>query len=609
MSHSLESGPLESRDDVARVAASLLTPLLPYFTPEGSGIRLGALAGAHGEPTASLETFSRALWGLVPLLAGGGTFPDADRWRRGIVAGTDPEHPGYWGLTVSCDQRQVEQPAIALALALKPDVFWQPLSTIERARVAAWLYHTNEVDIVDSNWRWFRVLVNAALRKLGEKWSPEQLDVDFARIDEFHLGDGWYRDENRIGDYYIPMAMQFYGLLYAKLAEDCDPVRSAVLKDRAARFTKDFVHWFSADGSAIPFGRSLIYRMAQGAFWGALAFADVESLPWGEIKGLYLRHLRWWLAQPIFTETGVLTVGYRFLNPSLGESYNAHGSPLWALKVFLPLALPEHHPFWQAEEQKLPVRSAVSLQPLAGMALCQDPESGHVFALNQGQPLEGWPRHCAQKYGKCAYSATFGFGVAAGASAGRAGLDCTFALSDDGGRHFRLREKCESPLMESNALASTWCPWPDVEVRTWLLPALPGHLRIHRIRSQRELQSSDGGFAIDRQVTGFTELSDQAITNDAMGSAIFDLHGQRRGVLQSHEPWFHLMWFSAVFPTLFGDHPPGETWLVTYATGWPGRWTVETTAVEASGWEVELTDSAICIRRGGKELFASSVSR
>lgn len=609
MSHSLDFGPLASREDLAEAAKRFLTPLIPCFTPEQSGIRCGVIAGAHGEPTASLEAFSRALWALVPLLAGGGDFPDADLWRRGIVAGTDPKHPGYWGVLFSCDQRQVEQPAIALALALKPEFFWQPLSTEERGRVAAWLYQTNEVDIVDSNWRWFRVLVNAALRKLGEKWSPERLDSDLKRIDEFHLGDGWYRDENRIGDYYIPMAMQFYGLLYAKLAEDADPVQSATLKDRAARFTKDFVHWFSEDGSAIPFGRSLIYRMAQGAFWGALAFADVEALPWGEIKGFHLRHLRWWLAQPIFTETGVLTIGYRFLNPAVGESYNAHGSPLWALKFMLPLALPEQHPFWQAQESPMPVRPAVSLQPLAGMALCQDSASGHVFALNQGQPLEGWPRHCAHKYGKCAYSATFGFGVAAGTSAGRAGLDCTFALSDDGGRHFRLREKCESQEMVNGVLSSIWRPWPDVEVRTWLLPALPGHLRIHRIRSGRELRSSDGGFAIDRQAPGFTELSDHAVTNDAMASAIFDLHGQRSAVIQSHEPWFHLMWFSAVFPTLFGDHPPGETWLASYATGWPGHWTDETIAAESTGWRVELTDTAIHIRRDGSEMFIMPVFR
>ena len=36
------------------------------------------------------------------------------------------------------------------------------------------------------------------------------------------------------------------------------------------------------------------------------------------------------------------------------EDYNAPGSPYWALKTYLMLALPESHPFWQAEEQPLP---------------------------------------------------------------------------------------------------------------------------------------------------------------------------------------------------------------------------------------------------------------
>lgn len=605
MSHSFDFGPLASRDDVADAVKRILTPLVPFFTDTGSGIRCGVLAGAHGEPVASLEAFSRALWGLVPLLAGGGDFPEADLWRNGIAAGTDPDHPGYWGLPVSCDQRQVEQPAIALALALRPDVFWEPLGAEERARVAAWLYQTNLVDIVDSNWRWFRVLVNAALRKLGEKWSPERLEEDSLRIEEFHLGGGWYRDENRIGDYYIPMAMQYYGLLYAKLAEKTDPERSRIYKDRAGLFAKDFVAWFSAGGEAVPFGRSLIYRMAQGAFWGALAFADVEALPWGQIKGLLLRHLRWWLAQPIFTETGLLTVGYRFSNPSMGESYNAYGSPYWALKAFLPLALPEDHPFWKAEETAVPVGDAVRIQPLAGMALCHDETSGHVFGLSQGQALEGWPRHCAHKYGKLVYSATFGFGVAAGNNAARAGLDCTISLSDDGGLNFRLREKCESQSLENGVFASTWRPWPDVEVLTWLVPALPGHLRIHRIRSKRALTSADGGFSINRQANGYADLSNAVLVNDAMGSAMIDLHGGRRAESLTHEPGFHLMWFSAAFPVLMGDHSPGETWLATYATGWPGAWTFETPASEAKGWQFERIDGGFRILRDGREFVAS----
>jgi len=70
-----------------------------------------------------------------------------------------------------------------------------------------------------------------------------------------------------------------YGLICAKLAAQSDPERARRLCQRAAAFAPDFMHWFAADGA--PFGRSLTYRFAQGALWGALAFADVEVPPWG----------------------------------------------------------------------------------------------------------------------------------------------------------------------------------------------------------------------------------------------------------------------------------------------------------------------------------------
>lgn len=38
------------------------------------------------------------------------------------------------------------------------------------------------------------MLVNVALKKVGRKYSQEQLDKDIARIDEFYLGNGWYID-------------------------------------------------------------------------------------------------------------------------------------------------------------------------------------------------------------------------------------------------------------------------------------------------------------------------------------------------------------------------------------------------------------------------------
>jgi len=50
---------------------------------------------------------------------------------------------------------------------------------------------------------------------------------------------------------------------------------------------------------AQPVGRSLTYRFAQGAL-GALASPTLKYRR-GVVKGLALRHLRWWAQRPIIT--------------------------------------------------------------------------------------------------------------------------------------------------------------------------------------------------------------------------------------------------------------------------------------------------------------------
>lgn len=78
----------------------------------------------------------------------------------------------------------------------------------------------------------------------------------------------------------------------------------------------------------------MTYRFACGGFWAGLAFADDEALPWGEIKGLYLQHLRWWAKKPIADRDGVLSIGYAYPQLTMSESYNSAGSPYWAFKAF-----------------------------------------------------------------------------------------------------------------------------------------------------------------------------------------------------------------------------------------------------------------------------------
>ncbi len=55
-------------------------------------------------------------------------------------------------------------------------------------------------------------------------YSPELLEDGLCKIDSYYSGDGWSTDGASIQkDYYIPWAIQYYGLLYSKLAADTDP--------------------------------------------------------------------------------------------------------------------------------------------------------------------------------------------------------------------------------------------------------------------------------------------------------------------------------------------------------------------------------------------------
>ena len=207
------------------------------------------------------------------------------------------------------------------------------------------------------------MLVDLGLRRVGARRdvSPSVLER-LDRIDGWYLGDGWYEDgAGGACDWYAAWAFHTYGLLYAASGLG-DPVRAAVFRERASEFAGQLVHWFAADGAALPFGRSLTYRFAQAAFWGALALADVEALRWGQLKGLYLRSLRHWTSLPVWERDGVLSVGYGYDNRRVAERYIAAASPYWAFKAFLPLAAPADHPFWTAEEEpsSLPAGRAVS---------------------------------------------------------------------------------------------------------------------------------------------------------------------------------------------------------------------------------------------------------
>tara|TARA_R110002124_G_scaffold114535_24_gene269466 strand:+ start:32 stop:1885 length:1854 start_codon:yes stop_codon:yes gene_type:complete len=566
----LHGNPLQSRSDAEAALHALFEPLLPYFSEGGARVRLDGAAAHFDRAAADLEGFARPLWGLTPLAAGGGQFDHWELYRRGLANGTDPEHPEYWGTVNATDQRMVELAAIGFTMRMVPQHVWEPLDERAKTNLAAYLKHARSFDYADNNWKFFRILVDLGLEECGVDFDRSLTEKYLEELDGFYLGEGWYRDGNvRRIDHYIPFAMHFYGLIYAKLARG-DEKRVAAYKERAVAFARDIRHWFDEDGGTLAFGRSLTYRFACGGFWGALAFADVEALPWSEIKGQYMRHLRWWADKPIAHGNGVLSIGFGYPNLFMSESYNSAGSPYWALKAFLPLALGAEHPFWQAAET--PAVTDQTPVPLKhpGMVMMHTP--GNVVALSSGQ--QNWQmRAGAEKYAKFVYASRYGFSVEADERAyGQGAFDGAVAFSDDG-RHYRVRETNEVAKIAGDTLYARWKPWSDVSVDTWLIPANPWHIRVHRITTPRALHATEGGFAIGRadlNADAISEEAGQAVASSATDlSAIIDLAGQRSGRVQKAYPNTNLIVSKTLVPQLRGEIGVGTTVLVTAAMALP----------------------------------------
>lgn len=583
---SLADNPLKSHEDLSCAFKDAVRPYVRFLSEGCAGIETESTGASFGERAVHLEGFARILWGLVPYLAQNEYSELYERILLGLSNGVNPDHEEFWGRPGDYDQRLVEMAVFGYALCFLPKMFWEPLDKKAKRNLARWLSTINTRKIPDCNWIFFRILVNCGLKKVGsDEYREDILRESLSTIAKFYLKDGWYNDgypeERRARDYYVPWALHYYGLIFARCCSGINPTMAGRFREHAALFAKDFLYWFDEDGAALPYGRSLTYRFAQGAFWGALAFADVEALPWGQVKGLHLRNLRWWFKQPFFSETGLQSIGYTYPNLHMAERYNSPNSPLWSFKAFIPLSLPESHPFWQAEEKAVDKEMDVRLQEQAGFIVCDSVASGHLHVLSSGQWTPGESNehnHMAEKYSKFAYSAYFGFNVATDTY----GLDKlapdNMLLLDHGDRWYRYRTSTKNHTATKDYLYSEWIPFSGTEVGTYLIAHGAWSVRIHRVRSDTILSSAEGGFALpftERFSTVPEELdasvADQSYGKTELGfSGIRNLFADRRGKCIVANSNANIIHPRTIIPTLLGELPPGVNWLGCAVTAHPG---------------------------------------
>lgn len=561
---------LKSKAEFQQMLERILNPLKNSYNQSGALLSVGNTSAHYPDRVAELEGFARVLWGLVPYWKGGGENIDLLKtYQKGLAAGTDPTHPDYWDVDGEVNQRYVEMAAISLGLLLVPELLWEPLSPNEKENLAVWLDKINSVDrdvYPDCNWWFFIVLTNMALNSLGKPGDPALVEFAFERIESFYLGDGWYTDgTSGRRDYYVSFAIHFYSLIYVAFMQEKDPARCEKFFTRADRFAVDFLYWFDEEGRAVPYGRSLTYRFAQGAFWSAYLFAGGKAVPVGVVKGMLARHLEQWMEQPIFDRDGILTIGYRYPCLNMAETYNAPGSPYWALKTFLLLALPDEHPFWQAEAQPLPQLDALGYFPKAEMLIQHLPRQAVLYP--SGIFRNDSFGHMPEKYGKFAYSTEFGFSVAVGDDdLELAAPDSMLAFEWDG--YIFIRRNAKEALVEQERVRSVWSPIEGITVETVLLPKDSGHVRKHTITNTLgACVAYDCGFAVPapapNRYTSATKSGGVSVSHEGASCTVNMLTESGTPQVIVAAPNTNLMCSKTAIPCIKYDIPEGTIVLET----------------------------------------------
>jgi hypothetical protein len=577
-SRPLAENPLRTREDVAGAARAVVAPLIDSLQASGARIDLPPV-GSHSEDVVGLEALGRALWALVPLALSGES-SDVLHWarvREGLVAGTDPDHPDYWGAAQAFDQRLVEMAPIGVGLLFASDQLWDPLTGRQRDRIGTWLEQIDRCDLHPNNWLCFRMLVDLGRAHVGLHYDRGALATALDGIEARACDDGWYDDaiagSKPVFDWYTGFAFHVYGLLAA-----CGDTTSVIgiartdrYRERAALFARQLRAWFAPDGRALAYGRSMTYRFAQAAFWGMLAAADVEALPWGEVRGLYFRNLRSWASDPIADERGRLTVGYTYAHPALAEPYISAGSPYWAAKAFLALLAPARHPFWTVAEQE-PATAAVSVQQVPGMVLSTDRDQ--VLAVTHGQQGAPFVGDRAARYARVAYSSHLPFCLDrlddAQSTFDLPVSDSTIALVDRRGVR-RVRQDPEHLVITGELVASRWRPWRDVVVETVAWGRAPWHARAHVVTTLRSLFAEEWGFAVGLPGDATPDVAigtGAAVIRTRFGtSGLLDRSGQRMASVRSAGPGVSLRYPRAAIPRLTRRLAPGRHLLTCLVLG------------------------------------------
>jgi hypothetical protein len=379
-----------SRDALIAFADRMLTGAAKWASPTFARITPPGAEGGYGRDVDGLEGFARTF-----LLAGfriaGARGEGVDRlihdYSRGIAAGVDPASAERWVRLDEHPQAKVEAASIALILDMTRPWIWDRLDAVTHQRVIDYLSPVVGDDTYpQNNWVWFRIVVQTFLRSVGGPWSASDIAADLARHDSFARGDGWFSDgDDRAYDHYVGWALHLYPVLWSRMqgADQIAPARFAGDVAALDRYLQDAVHLVGGDGCPLIEGRSLIYRFAAAAPFWVGALAQVPSTDLGTLRRTAMGIVAHFEEHGAPDQDDLLTMGWYGTWRRLAQSYSGPGSPYWAAKGMLGVALPADHPVWSAPEPALTGDDLRVVEP-AGWIVSGTASDGIVRVINHG---------------------------------------------------------------------------------------------------------------------------------------------------------------------------------------------------------------------------------
>jgi hypothetical protein len=245
----------------------------------------------------------------------------------------------------------VEGAALVIGLMACRGQIWAAYSRKERDQIARVVSDYGHRRTIGHNWRYFNVLMLSFLKIHGYPVDETMLADHIQHLLSYYVGDGWYRDDETF-DFYNPWGFQFYGPIWCSwYGYDHMPEAAARIEERNALFMREYPRFFSRRGHQLMWGRSIIYRCAASAAFGASFLLRRTEADPGWSRHVASANLLQFLGRDDVYLNGVPCLGYFGPFAPLVQFYSCAASPFWLAKTFLALTLPENSPFWTAPER------------------------------------------------------------------------------------------------------------------------------------------------------------------------------------------------------------------------------------------------------------------